>query len=29
VMGAPPPTLTLPSWICRVLRRLIMASASI
>src|SRR5437764_7262226 len=25
VMGAPPPTLTLPSWICRVLRRLIMS----
>src|SRR6266705_551259 len=25
VMGAPPPTLTLPIWICRVLRRLIMS----
>src|SRR5690242_5533132 len=27
VRGAPPPTLTLPSWICLLLRRLIIRSA--
>src|SRR5690349_11103460 len=26
VIGAPPPTVTLPTWICRVLRRLIIRS---
>src|SRR3989442_15242063 len=29
VMGAPPPTLTLPIWICRVVRRLIMSPPSL
>src|SRR5205085_9671380 len=28
VMGAPPPTLTLPTWICRLSRRVIMSPLS-